>query len=99
MLYVSIHVLMNILSSEYVICIYPCSDEYLVFICVAGMQTITERLEKPSDTIPDMFLSVSLNKPLMSEDQKKSLNPLVVKVHSATNMPQTPILYDDLRMR
>ena len=63
------------------------------------MQTVTERLEKPADTVPDMFVSVSVNKPIMSDEQKKTLNPLVIKVHSATNMPHTPLSYDELRLR
>ena len=66
---------------------------------MTGLQTVTERLAKPVAGIEDIFITVSLNGPLMSEDQQRSLNPLVIKVHSATNMPNFPLSYQDLRLR
>ena len=61
--------------------------------------TVTERLGTPVDTIPDMYFSVSLNKSLLSPELVEKLNPLVLKVHSATNMPNKPVSYSELRAR
>ena len=64
-----------------------------------GLQTVTERLSKPIAGIEDIFITVSLNGPLMSDEQLTSLNPMVIKVHSATNMPSVPLSHQELRLR
>ena len=68
----------------------------LLFI---GQSTVVERLTSPVDTIPDMYFSVNLSKPLLSPELVEKLNPLVLKVHSATNMPDKPVSYGQLRAR
>ena len=71
----------------------------VLFPTPVGTQIITERLEKPINEVCDVFFTVSLNGPLMTEEQRHKLNPLVVKVHSATNMPNSPLDYEELRLR
>ena len=63
------------------------------------MQNLTERLDCPVPGIEDLFVTVSLSGPLMSEEQRQRLNPLVIKVHSSSQMPSTPIDYSELRLR
>jgi len=65
----------------------------------SGLDTVTERLEKPVNGLEDVFITVSLSGPLMSERQHRKLNPLVVKVTSATDMPEKPLSFDELRLR
>ena len=72
---------------------------YFFVLLFRGMLSLTERLEKPVEGVDDLFLSIVLNGPLMSEGQKISLNPLVVTVHSATNMPDAPHSFSKLRRK
>ncbi|XP_070557636.1 uncharacterized protein [Ptychodera flava] len=65
-------------------------------ILFSGVKSVTNRLDKPVQGIEDVFITVSLDGPLMSEEQKQELNPLVIKVNYATNLPNTPINYDEL---
>lgn len=60
---------------------------------------VVERLGEPVDTIPDMYFSIHLDKSLLSPDLVQKLNPLVLKIHSATNMPNTPVTHGELRAR
>ena len=60
------------------------------------MRTVTNRLDKPVPGLQDVFLTVSLEGSLMSEEQKRKLNPMIVKVHSVTNLPDTPLSYEEL---
>lgn len=63
------------------------------------MEKITNRLENPVPGLEDMFVTLNLNKPLLNEKQKAELNPMIIKIHSATNMPDTPMSYDQLKDR
>ncbi|XP_077982883.1 uncharacterized protein LOC144437742 [Glandiceps talaboti] len=68
-------------------------------ILFSGVKSVTNRLTQPVQGIEDVFITVSLDGPLMSENQKQELNPLVIKVNYATNLPSTPLLYDELDKR
>jgi hypothetical protein len=35
----------------------------------------------------------------MVEEQKRELNPMIFKIYSAKNMPDTPLPYGDLSLR
>ena len=59
----------------------------------------TNRIENPVTGLEDVFFTVALNQPLMSDEQKKKLNPLIIKVQSANDMPNTPISYADLQLK
>ncbi|XP_072038562.1 uncharacterized protein [Amphiura filiformis] len=65
----------------------------------AGLKTVTNRLSHYVPGIADVFLTVSLDGPLMSEAHRKELNPLVIKLSSATNMPDTPLSHKELSRR
>ena len=45
----------------------------------------------------ELLLSVSLDNDLLSEIQKRELNPMVIKVSSASELPNKPLSYMELR--
>lgn len=62
----------------------------------AGAKSITNRLDGPLCGIEDLLVTVALDKPLLSDEQKKKLNPMVIKMCSAINLPNKPLSYDEL---
>ncbi|XP_033114402.1 uncharacterized protein LOC117114896 [Anneissia japonica] len=69
----------------------PCFPLHIV-----GLRSITNRLDRPVPGIEDVFITVSLDGPLMSESLRQELNPLVIKIASATNLPDKPLSYEQL---
>ncbi|XP_041347622.1 uncharacterized protein LOC121367489 isoform X2 [Gigantopelta aegis] len=76
-----------------------CSVPIRMAMLFSGMRCLTGRLDKPVVGIEDMFVTVSLDGPLMSDQQKQDLNPMIIKLISATGLPQTPISYEELRFK
>jgi hypothetical protein len=68
-------------------------------VFVSGVTTLTVRLPSPVESVGDGFVSISLSEPLLSAVQIEKLNPLVINVHSATKMPDTPVPFTDLSSR
>lgn len=64
-----------------------------------GLEKVTNRLENPVPGLEDMFVTLTLNKPLLNDKQKEELNPMIIKIHSATCMPNAPMSYDQLKQR
>lgn len=60
------------------------------------MKTVTNRLKTPVPGIEDMFIQLKLDAPLMSEEQRKELNPMIFTIKRASNLPNTPMSYDEL---
>lgn len=60
------------------------------------MKMVTNRLKTPVPGIEDMFIQLKLDAPLMSEEQRKELNPMIFTIKSASNLPNTPMSYDEL---
>jgi hypothetical protein len=63
----------------------------------AGSKSITERLGNKVNGLEDLMVTVSLDKPLLSDEQKKSLNPMVIKMCSVNDLPSKPLSYKDLK--
>ncbi|ESO89848.1 hypothetical protein LOTGIDRAFT_124357 [Lottia gigantea] len=61
------------------------------------MKSVTGRLENPVAGVEDIFITVSLDSPLMSDKIKKELNPMIIKIHSASDLPDTPLSYTELK--
>jgi hypothetical protein len=71
-----------------------------VAMCYAGHTSVTTRLTSPSRPLLDALVTVSVTgAPLLSGDMQCQLNPMVIKVHGAVNMPDTPVSYDELQDR
>lgn len=63
----------------------------------SGVKSNTTKLGKPAGNIEELLLSVSLDDDLLSERQKKELNPMVIRVSSASELPNKPLTYKQLR--
>ena len=58
---------------------------------------MTNRLETPVPGIEDAFVTLQMDEPLLDEKQKQELNPMIIKIHSTTAMPNTPLPFDQLK--
>ena len=63
----------------------------------SGVKSNTTKLGKPAGNIEELLLSVSLDDELLSEIQKRQLNPMVIKVSSASELPSKPLTYMQLK--
>ena len=63
----------------------------------SGVKSNTTKLGKPVGNIEELLLSVSLDGDLLSERQKQELNPMVIKVSSASELPNKPLTYKQLK--
>uniref|UniRef100_A0A4W3I7Q9 DUF4550 domain-containing protein n=1 Tax=Callorhinchus milii TaxID=7868 RepID=A0A4W3I7Q9_CALMI len=66
---------------------------------LTGSNSVTNKLEKPCQTIMDAYFTLSLKQSLLSDKLQKELNPLVIRILSVTSMPSTPISISDLEDR
>ncbi|XP_030063806.1 uncharacterized protein CFAP92 [Microcaecilia unicolor] len=58
---------------------------------LAGDKSVTQWVEVRSFSLTDAFITLAVNVPLISEEQKLELNPLIIRIISATSLPTTPI--------
>lgn len=63
----------------------------------SGLRCNTTKLKEPCGNVEELFLSVSLDNDLLSEIQKRDLNPMVIRVSSASDLPNKPMSYTELR--
>ena len=63
----------------------------------SGLRCNTTKLKEPCGNVEELFLSVSLDNDLLSEIQKRDLNPMVIRVSSASDLPNKPMSYKELR--
>ena len=69
-------------------------------MCVTpGTQSITGRLQQPVSGVEDLFITVALDQPLLSEEQKRELNPMIITIKSVTDMPNSPLSFEELRSK
>ena len=71
-----------------------CVKMYTFF---SGVKSTTTKLGKAAGNIEELLLSVSLDNDLLSKIQKRELNPMVIKVSSASELPNKPLPYMELR--
>ena len=65
----------------------------------AGRSEISVQLTSPAGALQDAKITVSVDGSLMNEKQKLELNPMSILVRGATNMPEQPVAYNELRQR
>nr|XP_042713360.1 uncharacterized protein KIAA1257 homolog isoform X2 [Chrysemys picta bellii] len=58
---------------------------------LSGESLVISRLQRKSPKILDAYVTFTTEEPLMSERQIRELNPLIIKIHSATCLPMTPV--------
>ncbi|XP_075689941.1 uncharacterized protein CFAP92 [Rhinoderma darwinii] len=57
---------------------------------LAGDLSVTSRLPMCSHQILDCYVTLALNAPLLSDQQRHDLNPMVIRILSATSLPISP---------
>ncbi|XP_053150347.1 uncharacterized protein CFAP92 isoform X2 [Hemicordylus capensis] len=58
---------------------------------LAGERYLASQLAEKSPKLLDAYLGFSVESPLMTEKQKRELNPLIIRIHSARCLPTTPV--------
>ncbi|XP_030314483.1 uncharacterized protein KIAA1257 homolog [Calypte anna] len=57
----------------------------------SGVKSVTSHLAGANPDVLDAYVSFSVDTPLLSERQRHELNPLVIRITSATCLPNTPV--------
>lgn len=56
------------------------------------------RLAENNPKVLDAYMTFTVETPLLSERQKHELNPLVIRIKSATCLPNTPVPIEVLQV-
>ncbi|XP_038176138.1 uncharacterized protein KIAA1257 homolog [Arvicola amphibius] len=72
------------------------SIQLAIMPLLAGWQTVISRGSEKSANILDCFLTLKTEVPIMTEEQKQDLNPLTIKIRSASCLPTQPVSIHDL---
>ncbi|XP_044307447.1 uncharacterized protein KIAA1257 homolog [Varanus komodoensis] len=64
---------------------------------IDGESYVVSQLGEKSPKLCDAYLSFSVDEPLMSEKQKRELNPLIIRIKSARCLPTTPVPIEELQ--
>ncbi|XP_025922184.1 uncharacterized protein KIAA1257 homolog [Apteryx rowi] len=64
---------------------------------LAGEKSVISRLEENNPKVLDAYASFTVAIPLLSERQRYELNPLIIKIRSATCLPNTPVPIEELQ--
>ena len=62
----------------------------------AGTKSITGKLGAKVNGLEDLMVTVTVDKPLLSDEQKKDLNPMVIKLCCVNDLPNKPLSYKEL---
>ncbi|KAM5309310.1 uncharacterized protein CFAP92 isoform 2-T2 [Glossophaga mutica] len=63
---------------------------------LAGWQTIVSHGSEKSASISDCLVTLKTEVPIMTEEQKQDLNPLIIKIKSASCLPSQPVPFHEL---
>ncbi|XP_041081427.1 uncharacterized protein cfap92 [Polyodon spathula] len=66
---------------------------------LGGNKSVTDCLYSLSPAIVGGFCTVSIEQPLISEELKQELNPLVIKIESCTCLPTRPVPIQELKVK
>lgn len=69
------------------------TDQKYKWLCLSlltGDSAVTGRTHESSDKILDSYMTLAINSPLLSQQQRQELNPLIICILSATSLPMTP---------
>ncbi|XP_032851699.2 uncharacterized protein KIAA1257 homolog isoform X4 [Tyto alba] len=58
---------------------------------LSGEKSVISRLAENNPKVLDAYVTFTVETPLLSERQKHELNPLIIKINSATCLPNTPV--------
>ncbi|XP_070192982.1 uncharacterized protein [Littorina saxatilis] len=82
-------------TKKFGVCVVP----FRMALLFSGSQSITSRLEQPVSGVEDLFITVSLDLPLMSDELKQELNPMIITVKSVTDLPNSPMSIEELKSK
>ncbi|XP_067908374.1 uncharacterized protein cfap92 [Heterodontus francisci] len=60
-------------------------------LLLAGDKSVTNKMDGSIPGILDALFTVSVDKSLMSEELERELNPMVIRIISASSLPSTPV--------
>ncbi|XP_069062733.1 uncharacterized protein CFAP92 isoform X2 [Pleurodeles waltl] len=66
---------------------------------LAGDESVTSYLKEPFQNILYGYVTMAVDAPLLSSEQKQELNPLVIRINSATCLPNTPVPIEVLKAK
>ncbi|XP_040974549.1 uncharacterized protein KIAA1257 homolog isoform X6 [Aquila chrysaetos chrysaetos] len=58
---------------------------------LSGEKSVISRLAENNAKILDAYMTFTVETPLLSERQRHELNPLIIRINSATCLPNTPV--------
>uniref|UniRef100_A0A8B9YXN2 Cilia and flagella associated protein 92 (putative) n=1 Tax=Buteo japonicus TaxID=224669 RepID=A0A8B9YXN2_9AVES len=58
---------------------------------LSGEKSVISRLAENNAKILDAYMTFTVETPLLSEKQRRELNPLIIRINSATCLPNTPV--------
>jgi len=64
-----------------------------------GQRMCIKRLGTPVNSVLDAFVSVSIDRDLLTPSLTKELNPMSINIKSVKNLPDDPIDYQELRTK
>nr|XP_020836891.1 uncharacterized protein KIAA1257 homolog isoform X2 [Phascolarctos cinereus] len=73
------------------------SAELDVMPLLAGQTTVMSHIKENNSKILDCYLNLTVDAPLMTEEQKQDLNPLIIKIKSVAYLPTDPVRLDQLQ--
>lgn len=68
-------------------------------LSVTGQRMCIGRLSTPVKSVLDAFVSISVDRELLTPQFTKELNPMSIKIKSVKNLPSQPVDYKQLRDR
>ncbi|XP_047390570.1 uncharacterized protein CFAP92 isoform X2 [Sciurus carolinensis] len=73
------------------------SMQLAIMPLLAGWQTVMSRGSEKSANILDCVLTLKTEVPIMTEEQKLELNPLIIKIESVSCLPSQPVPFHELQ--